>query len=106
MNENHNETNFENWAKIIFMEDEECNLQMKNVQAHFCETEEQGLDYLMMGNYNRKVNATSLNQVSSRSHCIFTLNVRGIHRQTLAEVYSKIHLVDLAGSERISKSHA
>lgn len=60
----------------------------------------------MMGNYNRKINATSLNQASSRSHCIFTLNIRGIDRTTLAEVYSKIHLVDLAGSERVSKSQA
>ena len=60
----------------------------------------------MMGNYMRKVNSTSLNQVSSRSHCIFTLNICGKHRETLAEVYSKIHLVDLAGSQRVSKSQA
>lgn len=60
----------------------------------------------MMGNYNRKINATSLNQASSRSHCIFTLNIRGVDKTNLAEVYSKIHLVDLAGSERVSKSQA
>jgi kinesin family protein 6/9 len=60
----------------------------------------------MMGNFNRKINATSLNQASSRSHCIFTLNIRGIDKTTLAEVYSKVHLVDLAGSERVSKSQA
>ncbi len=71
---------------------------MKNVKAHSCMTEEQGIDFLMMGNYNRKINATSLNQASSRSHCIFTLNIRGTDRATQAEVYSKIHLVDLAGS--------
>ena len=71
---------------------------MKNVEAHSCKTEEQGIDFLMMGNYNRKINATSLNLSSSRSHCIFTLNIRGTDKSTLAEVYSKIHLVDLAGS--------
>ena len=60
----------------------------------------------MMGNYIRRINATSLNQVSSRSHCIFTLNIKGRDRNSLAEVYSKIHLVDLAGSERVSKSQA
>ncbi len=80
------------------MEDEDCNLQMKNVKAHPCETEDQGIDYLMMGNYYRKINATSLNEASSRSHCIFTLNIRGVDRISLVEVYSKIHLVDLAGS--------
>lgn len=59
-----------------------------------------------MGNYMRKINSTSLNQTSSRSHCIFTLNVKGKNLTTLTEVYSKIHLVDLAGSERVSKSQA
>lgn len=88
------------------MEDEDSNLQMKNVQTHPCQTEEEGINYLMMGNYIRRINATSLNQVSSRSHCIFTLNIKGRDRNSLAEVYSKIHLVDLAGSERVSKSQA
>ena len=60
----------------------------------------------MMGNFMRKVNATNLNQASSRSHCIFTLNIRGKNLSSLTEVYSKIHLVDLAGSERVSKSLA
>lgn len=71
-----------------------------------CDSQEKGIEYLMMGNYLRKINSTSLNQVSSRSHCIFTLNIKGKNLSTLAEVYSKIHLVDLAGSERVSKSHA
>lgn len=66
------------------MEDEDSNLQMKNVQAHRCETEEEAINYLMMGNYIRRINSTSLNQVSSRSHCIFTLNVKGRNRHTLA----------------------
>jgi len=60
----------------------------------------------MMGNFIRKINATTLNQASSRSHCIFTLNIKGKNLTTLTEVYSKIHLVDLAGSERVSRSQA
>lgn len=59
-----------------------------------------------MGNYIRKINSTSLNQASSRSHCIFTLIIKGKNLATLTEVYSKIYLVDLAGSERVSKSQA
>ncbi len=38
----------------------------------------------MMGNYIRKINSTSLNQTSSRSHCIFTLNIKGKNLSTLA----------------------
>jgi len=60
----------------------------------------------MMGNYIRRVNATNLNQASSRSHCIFTLNIRGKNVSSLTETYSKLHLVDLAGSERVSRSQA
>jgi kinesin family member 6/9 len=60
----------------------------------------------MMGSYIRKTNSTQINQVSSRSHCIFTLNVKAKNLSTSTELYSKIHLVDLAGSERVSKSQA
>lgn len=88
------------------MEDEECNLQMKNVGVHAVGNEQEALNYHMMGNYIRKVNSTNLNQASSRSHCIFTLNIKGKNLSTLTEVYSKIHLVDLAGSERVSRSMA
>ena len=59
-----------------------------------------------MGSYIRKVNSTHINQESSRSHCIFTLNVKAKNIETGSELCSKIHLVDLAGSERVSKSHA
>lgn len=59
-----------------------------------------------MGSYIRKTSATNLNQVSSRSHSIFTLNVTARNMVTDTELYSKIHLVDLAGSERVSKSQA
>jgi kinesin family protein 6/9 len=79
---------------------------MKNVGVHSVTNEQEALNYHMMGNYIRKINSTCLNQASSRSHCIFTLNVKGKNLSSLTEVYSKIHLVDLAGSERVSKSQA
>lgn len=88
------------------MEDEESNLQMKNLTVHHVSTEEEALNLLLMGSYIRKTNATQINQVSSRSHCIFTLNVKAKNLLTETELYSKIHLVDLAGSERVSKSQA
>lgn len=60
----------------------------------------------MMGNYLRKVSCTSMNEASSRSHCVFVLNVKGTVLENNSEIFSKINLVDLAGSERVSKSHA
>lgn len=88
------------------MEDEESNLQMKNLSVHQVFNEEEALNKLMLGSYIRKTNSTNSNQVSSRSHCIFTLNVRAKNLLNGTELYSKIHLVDLAGSERVSKSQA
>ena len=88
------------------MEDEESNLQMKNLSVHQVVNEEEALNKLMLGSYIRKTNSTNSNQVSSRSHCIFTLNVRAKNLLNGTELYSKIHLVDLAGSERVSKSQA
>ena len=58
----------------------------------------------MMGNYIRRVSSTPMNQVSSRSHCIFTIaiEITDIRSNTIRS--SKLHLVDLAGSERIYKN--
>lgn len=46
-----------------------------------------------------------MNDLSSRSHFVFTLRIRGINESTGQEVNGVLNLVDLAGSERISKSH-
>ena len=48
----------------------------------------------------------SLNQHSSRSHCIFTVHVESRSRTLSSPNYtlSKLNLVDLAGSERLSKT--
>jgi kinesin family protein 6/9 len=45
-----------------------------------------------------------MNQMSSRSHCVFTINFEGRDKNSDIGFVSKLHLVDLAGSERISKS--
>ena len=64
------------------------------------------MDVLRVGNDNRRVAATSMNRVSSRSHAVFVLTVKnvitndidGLSSNTVLE--SKFTLVDLAGSER------
>lgn len=52
----------------------------------------------MMGNFIKKVSATSLNQSSSRSHCVFTITIHGKSLIDENSFISKLHLVDLAGS--------
>ncbi|XP_030052209.1 LOW QUALITY PROTEIN: kinesin-like protein KIF16B [Microcaecilia unicolor] len=60
------------------------------------------------GNINRTTAATGMNDVSSRSHAIFTVNFTQakFDAEMPCETVSKIHLVDLAGSERADASGA
>ncbi|CCJ30567.1 unnamed protein product, partial [Pneumocystis jirovecii] len=68
-----------------------------------------GIKLLQMGSHKRQVAATKCNDLSSRSHSIFTIT---IHIKEVAEVgedllkVGKLNLVDLAGSENIGRSGA
>ncbi|XP_042401352.1 kinesin-like protein KIN-14C [Zingiber officinale] len=64
------------------------------------------LKQMQMGNSNRAVGATALNERSSRSHSIMTVHVRGVDLKTGATLRGSLHLVDLAGSERVERSEA
>jgi len=86
-------------------QDDDGNVHMKNLSVHQCQNETQGIDLLIMGNFIRKVSSTSMNNSSSRSHCIFTLIIESRSKEDNSSFISKLHLVDLAGSERISKGH-
>jgi kinesin family protein 6/9 len=66
--------------------------------------EQEGLDLLMMGNFIRQVSSTPLNQISTRSHCVFTISIEGHQINDEVGFASKLHLVDLAGSERVYKT--
>ncbi|XP_033105964.1 kinesin-II 85 kDa subunit-like [Anneissia japonica] len=62
-----------------------------------------------IGNKNRSVGATNMNEQSSRSHAIFTITVErsdeGLDKEQHVRV-GKLNLVDLAGSERQTKTGA
>ncbi|XP_029632546.1 uncharacterized protein LOC115208550 isoform X5 [Salmo trutta] len=60
------------------------------------------------GNINRTTAATGMNDTSSRSHAIFTINFTQakFDMEMPCETISQIHLVDLAGSERADATGA
>ncbi|KAJ0014288.1 hypothetical protein Pint_19739 [Pistacia integerrima] len=61
--------------------------------------------YLMdLGQKNRSVGATAMNDRSSRSHSCVTVHVQGRDLTSGAILRGSMHLVDLAGSERVDKS--
>ncbi|VFQ59602.1 unnamed protein product [Cuscuta campestris] len=59
---------------------------------------------MKIGQRNRSVGATALNDHSSRSHSCLTVHVRGQDLTTGTVLRGCMHLVDLAGSERVDKS--
>ncbi|WPJ58948.1 hypothetical protein SMAC4_00205 [Sordaria macrospora] len=68
-----------------------------------------GLRWLQEGSVRRQVAATKCNDLSSRSHTVFTITVHVKQQTENGEDYlmgGKLNLVDLAGSENIQRSGA
>ncbi|RKF63342.1 Kinesin-like protein KIF1C [Erysiphe neolycopersici] len=65
---------------------------------------------MKMGDGNRTVASTKMNDTSSRSHAVFTIMLKQIHhdmdRDETTERVARIRLVDLAGSERAKATEA
>jgi kinesin family protein 4/21/27 len=64
------------------------------------------INLLKSGSALRIVGDTAMNEQSSRSHAIFTINLTRESLNSGEIAKSKFHLVDLAGSERQSKTKA
>ncbi|XP_054803111.1 kinesin-like protein KIN-14I [Prosopis cineraria] len=64
------------------------------------------IDLMNLGQRNRAVGATALNDRSSRSHSCLTVHVQGRDLTSGTILRGCMHLVDLAGSERVDKSEA
>ncbi|KAJ0808210.1 putative minus-end-directed kinesin ATPase [Helianthus annuus] len=62
------------------------------------------IDLMNIGQRNRAVGATALNDRSSRSHSCLTVHVQGRDLTSGGVLRGCMHLVDLAGSERVDKS--
>ncbi|XP_055802386.1 kinesin-like protein KIN-14L isoform X2 [Solanum dulcamara] len=61
------------------------------------------MELMKLGDLNRVVGCTAMNNRSSRSHSVLTVHVHG--EDTSGNIiHSCLHLVDLAGSERVDKS--
>lgn len=69
----------------------------------------EGIDLLKAGSHRRQVAATKCNDLSSRSHTVFTVTVYVKRTAENGEDFvsaGKLNLVDLAGSENIQRSGA
>jgi len=74
-------------------------LILSGLNVHKIENEEQALNLLFIGDMNRIISETPKNDASTRSHCIFMINIEGEKAGSDKKFQSRIYLVDLSGSE-------
>lgn len=100
----HEAAKIEDLPKISLLEDSDGNIHLKNLSIHQANNEEEALNLLFLGDTNRMIAETPMNQASTRSHCIFTIHLNMREPDSATVRRSKLHLVDLAGSERVGKT--
>ncbi|RKP02784.1 hypothetical protein CXG81DRAFT_10366, partial [Caulochytrium protostelioides] len=95
----------EDLPKVSLQEDADEVVHVRNLAAYPASNEEQALNLLFVGDTNRIIAETPSNPASSRSHCLFIINIESKGQTTDTIRRSRLHLVDLAGSERVSRTH-
>ncbi|XP_054894080.1 kinesin-like protein KIF6 isoform X2 [Poeciliopsis prolifica] len=104
LNSKHEASRLEDLPKVIIMEDTEQNIHLKNLSMQQSDNVEEALNLLFLGDTNRMIAETPMNQASTRSHCVFTIHLCRREPGSATLCRSKLHLVDLAGSDRVSKT--
>ena len=94
--------------KLKIREDPVHGVNIRGVTIHKVQCFNDLVSLLNFGKKNRKVRSTNMNEESSRSHSILSLNI-----ETLTQIEggnhvrsARLNLVDLAGSERVAKTGA
>ncbi|XP_038199714.2 kinesin-like protein KIF6 [Arvicola amphibius] len=100
----HEASKLEDLPKVTILEDPDQHIHLKNLSLHQATTEEEALNLLFLGDTNRMIAETPMNQASTRSHCIFTVHLTSKEPGSATLRRAKLHLVDLAGSERVAKT--
>ena len=94
--------------RLELKERADVGVYVENLTSFVCKSVKEIHHGMTIGNQNRSVGATNMNEHSSRSHAIFIITVEhstliGEDGQTHIRV-GKLNLVDLAGSERQVKT--
>ncbi|KAF2230354.1 kinesin heavy chain [Viridothelium virens] len=82
---------------------------VQGMEESHIKTASKGIQLLREGSHKRQVAATKCNDLSSRSHTVFTITVYMKRTADTGEEFisaGKLNLVDLAGSENIQRSGA
>ncbi|XP_078484249.1 kinesin-like protein KIF6 [Ciona intestinalis] len=80
--------------RVAPMKDARNRLNLRNLSVQTVNSEEDALRWFELGNTNRKVAETHLNDASSRSHCVFSIGVKCRHGDNKTTLNAKVNLVD------------
>jgi kinesin family protein 6/9 len=90
--------------KVTAHRDAKNNLVLKGIEMNRAESAEEALQLMLIGDINRAVAQTPKNDVSTRSHCVFTFRLEISSHSSDVKKFSEVNLVDLSGSEQIHKN--
>ncbi|ESN94380.1 hypothetical protein HELRODRAFT_68699 [Helobdella robusta] len=97
-------------ARLELREHPESGVYVKDLSSFVTKNEQEILQIMDVGNQNRSVGSTNMNEQSSRSHAIFIITIECSEDKKNEEGKNyrvgKLNMVDLAGSERQSKTNA
>ena len=82
---------------------------VKGAKEEIVKSVEDVMELLALGEKNRSVGCTNMNEMSSRSHSILRIVIEGrthVTKTKKAIKFSVLNMIDLAGSERASRTGA
>jgi kinesin family protein 5 len=88
------------------VENKQKGVYISEVTENYVTSEQDVIDLVNLGNDNRQIGVTNMNEQSSRSHFVFILTLTQTNAQDFSCKNGKLYLVDLAGSEKVSKTQA
>ncbi|EDO40836.1 predicted protein [Nematostella vectensis] len=95
--------------RLELKERPDTGVYVKDLQSFVCKSVKEIEHVMNVGNQNRSVGATKMNEHSSRSHAIFIITIECSQLNAVGECHirvGKLNMVDLAGSERQTKTEA
>jgi kinesin family member 3B len=88
------------------LRERENGICVPNLHSVLCKSVEDMMNVMNVGNKNRTVGFTNMNEHSSRSHAVFVIKIEMCEMDSTQIKVGCLNLVDLAGSERQSKTGA
>jgi kinesin family member 5 len=93
-------------VNLKIREDRKRGVYIEDVTECYVSEEQDIFDLMQMGNSQRAISATNMNEGSSRSHMLFMLSLHQNNTREFSAKTGKLYLVDLAGSEKVGKTGA